>query len=554
MTHITLGHAERKPLYLDLPILLRTRLLIQANSGGGKSYALRRILEQAFGKVQCIVIDPAGEFSTLREKYDFILIGEHGEAQVDIRSAGLLATRLLELRAPAIIDLYSLKPAERHIWVQRYFEATMNAPKSLWHPVLFIVDEAHKFMPEKGEGESVAKPAMLSVCSDGRKYGFCMIAATQRLAKLDKSGAAELLNVLIGPTFIDVDLMRAHKALGILPGDYAAFDEQMKTVEPGNFYALGRAVSKKRVLIQIGPVETTHPEAGQIEASIVSPPTPEKIKALLPKLADLPKEAEQKARTEAEMRQEIAELKRQITARPPVVAPRPEIQHIEIPIFKDGEVSRLEAVSQTLSQVGSQLVTVGGQLTAAAQEVTGALRAVVNRHTQVIVSVPIQAPTRAPITSAWAPNNLPAGEKAILSAAAQYPDGVTREQLTILTGYKRSSRDTYLQRLKARGCIEDRGKTILPTPEGIAALGSDYEPLPVGEALRNYWLARLPRGEREIFAIVIANYPNAIQKSALEETTNYKRSSRDTYIQRLRARMLIKDERGAIRANESLFE
>src|SRR5574341_1125900 len=126
MTHITLGHAERKPLYLDLPILLRTRLLIQANSGGGKSYALRRILEQAFGKVQCIVIDPAGEFSTLREKYDFILIGEHCEAQVDIRSAGLLATRLLELRAPAIIDLYSLKPAERHIWVQRYFEATRS--------------------------------------------------------------------------------------------------------------------------------------------------------------------------------------------------------------------------------------------------------------------------------------------------------------------------------------------------------------------------------------------------------------------------------------------
>src|SRR6185312_5032994 len=45
------------------------------------------------------------------------------------------------------------------------------------------------------------------------------------------------------------------------------------------------------------------------------------------------------------------------------------------------------------------------------------------------------------------PHALPRGEHAILTAAAQYPDGVSREQLTVLTGYKRSSRDTYLQRL-----------------------------------------------------------------------------------------------------------
>jgi hypothetical protein len=35
-------------------------------------------------------------------------------------------------------------------------------------------------------------------------------------------------------------------------------------------------------------------------------------------------------------------------------------------------------------------------------------------------------------------------------AVAQYPEGVTREQLSVLTGYKRSSRDTYVQRLRER--------------------------------------------------------------------------------------------------------
>lgn len=62
---------------IDLDALVASRLLVQANSGGGKSYLLRRILEQSHGKIQQIVIDLEGEFYTLREKYnDYLLIGK----------------------------------------------------------------------------------------------------------------------------------------------------------------------------------------------------------------------------------------------------------------------------------------------------------------------------------------------------------------------------------------------------------------------------------------------------------------------------------------------
>ena len=313
MSKIILGKSGGRNVGFDLDELLITRLLITANSGGGKSYLVRRILEQAFGKIQCFVIDVAGEFATLREKYGYVLVGDHGETPVDIRSAGLVAEKLLELRASAVFDLYSLKPPPlRHTWVKHFLAAMMNAPKKLWHPVLVIVDEAHKFMPENGEGESEAKPEMLSLCSDGRKYGYCAILPTQRLAKLDKSGASELLNVMVGPTFIDVDLQRAHKALGIVRADWPAFDEQMKTVAPGHFWALGRAISKKRILVKVGDVATTHPKPG-VAHSAEPPPAPEKVKGLLPKLADLPQAAETKARTEAEFRREIRELKTKLT-------------------------------------------------------------------------------------------------------------------------------------------------------------------------------------------------------------------------------------------------
>ncbi|RZM06715.1 MAG: DUF87 domain-containing protein, partial [Sphingomonas sp.] len=48
--------------WLDLEELLATRLLVQGNSGSGKSHLLRRLLEMSAKWVQQIVIDPEGDF------------------------------------------------------------------------------------------------------------------------------------------------------------------------------------------------------------------------------------------------------------------------------------------------------------------------------------------------------------------------------------------------------------------------------------------------------------------------------------------------------------
>jgi hypothetical protein len=95
MAKIALGVASSgQQVYIDIPMLVATRLLVTASSGGGKSETLRRILEEAVAHIQCIVIDPEGEFSTLREKKPFVLVGEGGETPADIRTAALVATRL----------------------------------------------------------------------------------------------------------------------------------------------------------------------------------------------------------------------------------------------------------------------------------------------------------------------------------------------------------------------------------------------------------------------------------------------------------------------------
>ncbi len=68
---------------LDLATLIETRLLVQANSGGGKSFALRRLLEQSHGKVQHLVIDVEGTFRTLRERYEYLLLGAEGDSDLN---------------------------------------------------------------------------------------------------------------------------------------------------------------------------------------------------------------------------------------------------------------------------------------------------------------------------------------------------------------------------------------------------------------------------------------------------------------------------------------
>ena len=86
-----------KDISLDLDRLLETKLLVQANSGGGKSWLIRRIVEKAYGKVQIIILDPEGEFSTLREKFDFVLAGKEGETPAEPKSASMLAGCLMFL-------------------------------------------------------------------------------------------------------------------------------------------------------------------------------------------------------------------------------------------------------------------------------------------------------------------------------------------------------------------------------------------------------------------------------------------------------------------------
>lgn len=93
--------------------------------------------------------------------------------------------------------------------------------------------------------------------------------------------------------------------------------------------------------LKVGVVETTHPEPGSTKYASAPPPAPDRVKALLPSLADLPKEAETKAATEKELRHELAQLKREL-GQAKAATPAAEVKTVEMPVITEDDHQRIE--------------------------------------------------------------------------------------------------------------------------------------------------------------------------------------------------------------------
>jgi hypothetical protein len=239
---------------MDLEELLASRLLVQGNSGSGKSHLLRRLLEQSAGLVQQVVIDPEGDFVSLADRFGHLVIeaADYTEAET-----GSIAARVREHRVSVVLNLEGLEVDAQLRCAGTFLNRLFDAPRDQWYPVLVVVDEAQLFAPaaagEVGEeARRVSLGAMTNLMCRGRKRGLAGVIATQRLAKLAKNVAAEASNFLMGRTFLDIDMARAADLLGMERRQA----EQIRDLERGQFLALGPAVARRPLLVRIGAVET----------------------------------------------------------------------------------------------------------------------------------------------------------------------------------------------------------------------------------------------------------------------------------------------------------
>jgi hypothetical protein len=263
---IDLGLAGDKLGTLDLVELLATRLLVQGNSGSGKSHLLRRLLEQSAGLVQQAVIDPEGDYVALAERYGHVVI----EADGNDADLTRIAARVREHRVSVILSLEHLDVDQQMRAAAAFLGGLFDADRSLWYPMLVVVDEAQIFAPAAAgdvsdEARRLSLGAMTNLMCRGRKRGLAGIIATQRLAKLAKNVAAEASNFLMGRTFLDIDMARAADLLGLERRQA----EMFRDLPRGQFIALGPALSKRPLAIAIGPTLT---ESRSVPHALMPPP------------------------------------------------------------------------------------------------------------------------------------------------------------------------------------------------------------------------------------------------------------------------------------------
>ena len=246
---------------IDLPELLATRLLVQGNSGSGKSHLLRRLLEECAGQVQQIVIDPEGDFTTLADAFGHVVIDAAAYSPREIEE---LAQRVRQHRASVVLALDELEVEQQIRCAALFLTALFDAPREHWYPALVVVDEAQMFAPAAAgemndETRRMTLAAMTNLMCRGRKRGLAGIVATQRLAKLAKNVAAEASNFLMGRTFLDIDMARAADLLGMDRRQA----ERIRDLQRGQFLGLGPAISRRPVAVNVGAVQTAGRGGGQ---------------------------------------------------------------------------------------------------------------------------------------------------------------------------------------------------------------------------------------------------------------------------------------------------
>jgi len=239
---------------IDLEELLATRLLVQGNSGSGKSHLLRRLLEQSAPWVQQTIIDPEGDFVTLAERFGHLVIDAEDHTERSLQVAG---ERVRIHRVSTVLNLEGLDAENQMRRAAAFLGGMFEVARDHWYPMLVVVDEAQLFAPAiagevSDEARKLSLGAMTNLMCRGRKRGLAGIIATQRLAKLAKNVAAEASNFLMGRTFLDIDMARAADLLGMERRQAEAF----RDLERGQFMALGPALSRRPLGLRIGPTDT----------------------------------------------------------------------------------------------------------------------------------------------------------------------------------------------------------------------------------------------------------------------------------------------------------
>lgn len=576
---------------LSLPVdAVTEKLAFLGRTGSGKSYAATKLAELMLeAGAQVVALDVVGIWYGLRTGDHGLKIpvfgGMHGDIPLEPTSGALVADLIVDRNISAVLDISQMLDSEKARFAQAFADRFYFRKKFDPGAVHLFLEECQELVPQNAmKGEERMLHAFERLVKLGRNFGIGVSLISQRPQEVNKKALNQVECVFAFQMTGTherkaVEAWIADKGIDI---DVKALLPKLQVGCPHVWSPRWLGVSEQVRILQKRTLDTSSTPKVGAKRGKTQTLTPIDLAELRTQMAATIDRA--KAEDPKELNRRIAELQKQLQARPAAApAPEPIVKRVEIPMVDLGLINGLrDSVMKKVRAFGRNTERARKVIAEALAEVDRLAEALTQTNQQIEVEFnagcdsamrrldgynkdPLKAITRGqpPKSGAPAPRQQAidagqqilgnGGERTIMIFVAQV-NGATREQITVTTGYKRSTRNEYIRRLSQAGFVTLAGDDVNPTPSGIEALGADYKPLPTGQKLRDHWIATLPEGESAILELCFECYPLVISRDDITDRTRYQRSTRNEYIRRLAARKLVVTSHdGEVKASEHLF-
>lgn len=513
---IEIAHSLKFPLDV-----VTQSLAILARKRAGKSYMARGFAEQLLrADQQVVIIDPKGDWWGIRSAADgknpgfpvVILGGEHGDLPLEKTASDTVARLIVEERVSVLLDLSQFRKSEVAIFLggdaRQHYDGLLEiiyrlkSKEEFRTPMMLIVDEADAVAPQKPyPGEERMLGAMEDIVRRGGQRGIGSLLLTQRSSVINKNVLTQSQVMIAMRTIAELDItaMMAWVDVHGTPEQAKVLKGSLPSLPTGDAWVLSPGWPDEN-----GIFKRIHGSSITTFDSGATPKPGEKrlrprnladvnLRTLEVRMAEAIER--HKADDPRELKKKITELERQIREKPKVQAiTKPSTLDIDnaiasfmkrkvLPVFDRMSVKLLNYASgtQQLSDEFSKQVKDMGLL----------VRAASVEQVKVISSPrQIVTPTVRTAGNHNGTVNLTLGkcERAILRVLAQFPDGCASGKLTLISGYRYSGGfKNSLTRLRSNGLMDGDNTGIMKiTDEGVSVVG-DFDPLPTGSGLFNYW-------------------------------------------------------------------
>lgn len=547
---------------LSIPIEAVTQTFAEiGRKGAGKTYLATMIAEQMLdAEAQVIAIDPVGNWWGLRVASDgkskgkeiFVIGGENGDVSLTPEAGARIARLLVEKRISAVLDVSGFRQGERKRFASDFAEEFFHLKKTQRSPVHIFIEEAQLFIPQRvGPDEARMVGAWESIVRLGRNYGIGASLVTQRPQSVNKEVLSQVECLFV----LQVNGSHERKALEEWVQEAGA-DRELVGRLPGLARGVGFIWSpswlrtfrmvhfSKKVTFDASATPEVGHETKATRLSTID------VDALRADLEEVIKQAEKD--DPKALRRQIAELQRDLNAKPKAAAER-----VEVPTLKDSQIDRLEKLASKFQEIGNVSLetsrALATMISRAAQMMKGAAPVQASAHTKSTNSVYALIPSKkqAEISNA----GLSKAERLILTVLSQYPQGRSKIQVALIAGYAHSggSFSNAIGALRSQGLIEGGNELLCITTAGVGMVGA-VEPLPLGVELLRKWQRELGKAEREILDVLYEAHPRPLTKTDIAAATpsHYEPSggSFNNAIGKLRTLDLIKGRREMVLSEE----